>query len=191
VFRYIRAERLVMALLLLETIPGLFELPYQSLLPIFAGSIYQRGAAGLGVMQSSAGVGAFLGSLSLVLLSGFRRRGFLLIGAITALGLALLTFALVRVWLIALAMLLLVGLFDALYIVTINGLLLARAPDQLRGRVMSVFTLCDSGMSPLGSVLVGIVAGIAGAPLALALSGSAIVVSVLSVAARVPRLRRV
>ncbi|MGI8554022.1 MAG: MFS transporter [Dehalococcoidia bacterium] len=191
VFGYIRSERLVMALLLLETIPGLFELPYQSLLPIFAGSIYHRGAAGLGIMQSASGIGAFTGSLALVGLSGFRRKGLLLIGAITALGASLLAFGLVHIWLIALAALVLVGMFDALYIYTINGLLLSRAPDHLRGRVMSVFTLADSGMSPLGSILVGLVAGILGAPAALALSGATIMTCVLGVAARVPRLRRV
>jgi hypothetical protein len=115
----------------------------------------------------------------------------LLIGAITSFGVALIVFALTESWPLALAMLALAGFSDALYILTINGLLLAKAPEQLRGRVMSVFTLADIGMSPLGSLAIGGVAGIVGAQAALAASGSVVVASIAGVAARFPRLRRV
>jgi len=191
VFRYIRSERFVLALLLLETIPGLFALPFVTLLPIFADSIHGRGAGGLGVMQSAVGVGALTGAVLLTLLSGAQRRGLLLVGAIATFGAALILFALATAWPLALAMLALAGMADALYIFTINGLLLAKAPEQLRGRVMSVFTLADIGMTPLGSLFVGGLAGIVGAQAALATSGSVVVASVLGVAAKFPRLRRV
>jgi MFS family permease len=191
VFRYIRSERFVLALLLLETIPGLFALPFVTLLPIFADSIHRRGAGGLGVMQSAVGVGALTGAVLLTLLSGAQRRGLLLVGAIATFGAALILFALATAWPLALAMLALAGMADALYIFTINGLLLAKAPEQLRGRVMSVFTLADIGMTPLGSLFVGGLAGIVGAQAALATSGSVVVASVLGVAAKFPRLRRV
>ncbi|MGH2587144.1 MAG: MFS transporter [Dehalococcoidia bacterium] len=191
VFRYIRSERFVLALLLVETIPGLFALPFGTLLPIFADSIHGRGAGGLGVMQSAVGAGALTGAVLLTLLSGVQRRGVLLIGAIATFGAALIVFALATTWPLALAMLALAGMADALYIFTINGLLLAKAPEQLRGRVMSVFTLADIGMTPLGSLFVGGLAGIIGAQAALATSGSVVVASVLAVATRFPRLRRV
>lgn len=191
VFRYIRSDRLVMTLLLVETIPGLFALHYLALLPIFADSIHGRGAGGLGVMQSLVGIGALSGALLLTLMSGMRHRGVLLIGAITSFGVALIVFALTESWTLALAMLALAGFSDALYILTINGLLLGRAPEHLRGRVMSVFTLADIGMTPIGSLMVGGVAGLVGAQAALATSGSVVVASILGVVARFPRLRRV
>jgi MFS family permease len=191
VFRYIRSDRLVSALLLVETIPGLFALPYIALLPIFADSIHGRGAGGLGVMQALVAIGASSGALLLTLISGMRHRGALLIGAITSFGVALIVFALTENWSLALAMLALAGFSDALYILTINGLLLAKAPEHLRGRVMSVFTLADIGMTPIGSLAIGGVAGIVGAQAALATSGSVVVASILGVAARFPRLRRV
>jgi len=190
VLHYIRSDRLVAALLLLETIPGLFALPYGALLPIFADSIHGRGAAGLGVMQSLGGIGGLGGALLLTLISGIRRQGMLLIAAITALGSALIVFSLTEQWPLALAMLALVGFLDTLYILTISGLLLARAPDHLRGRVMSVFTLADMGMTPLGSLMVGGLAAIIGAQAALATSGTVVVTAVVGVAARFPRLRQ-
>ena len=190
VVRYIRSDRLVSALLLVETIPGVFALPFGTLLPIFADAIHGRGAGGLGVMQSAFAVGGLAGALLLTLASGIRRRGALLIGAITSLGIALVAFALAQSWSLALAMLALAGLSDALYILTISGLLLAKAPEHLRGRVMSVFTLADVGMTPLGSLMLGGWAGIVGAQAALATSGSVVAASVLAVAARFRRLRR-
>jgi MFS family permease len=191
VFRYIRSDHLVLALLLVETIPGLFALPFGALLPIFADSVHGRGASGLGVMQALTGAGALTGALLLTLISGIRRRGVLLIGAITSFGIALIAFSLTENWPFALAMLALAGCSDALYILTINGLLLAKAPEHLRGRVMSVFTLADIGMTPLGSLMLGGWAGLVGAQAALATSGTVVVASILGVAARFPRLRRV
>jgi hypothetical protein len=114
-----------------------------------------------------------------------------LLGAIAAFGACLIIFALVRVWAVALIMLALIGMLDGLYITMINGLLLTRAPDRLRGRVMSVFTLADIGMSPLGSILLGFAAGLAGAPAALALNGGAVVACVGAISARFPPLRRI
>jgi MFS family permease len=191
VFRYIRSDRLVSTLLLVETIPGLFALPFIALLPIFADQIHGEGARGLGMMQSAVGVGALGGALLLTLLSGIRRRGVLLISAIASFGAALVVFALTESWPLALAMLALAGFCDALYIFTINGLLLAKAPEHLRARVMSVFTLADIGMTPLGSLMVGGLAGIIGAQAALAASGTAAATAILGVAARFQRLRRV
>lgn len=191
VFRYIRADRLVSALMLVETIPGLFALPFVTLMPIFAGSVYGRGAEGLGVMQAMTGIGALAGAATLTMLSGPRRRGPLLLGAIFSFGVALVVFALVTAWPLALVLLAVIGLSDALYIFTINGLLLHRAPDHLRGRVMSVFTLADIGISPVGSIMVGSVAGVVGAQAALAITGSITAASAAGVAGRFRRLREV
>jgi len=190
VFHYIRADRLVAALLLLETIPGLFALPFGTLLPIFADTIHGQGARGLGLMQSLVGIGGLGGALLLTLSSSSRGRGVLLIGAITTFGSALIVFSLTAQWPLALAMLALAGFADALYILTIFGLLLAKAPEHLRGRVMSVFTLADAGMTPLGSLILGGLAGLAGAQATLATSGAVVAASALGVAARFPRLRR-
>lgn len=189
-FGYIRSDRLVLALLLVSIIPGLFALPSLTVLPIFADGIYGRGVAGLGLMESMIGLGALLGALLLASLAGVRRRGLMLLGAIGSFGGALILFALIEMWPVALVLLVVVGLSDALYIFTIHGLLLARAPEHLRGRVMSVSMLTDVGMSPPGSMLMGTVAAAVGAQAALAAFGTATIALVGGVAARVPRLRR-
>jgi MFS family permease len=190
VFRYVRSERLLRTLLLVETIPGLFALPYATMLPVFAGGIYERGAGGLGLMQSMVAIGALTGSLTLTLHSRARRRGLLLIGAITSFGVMLVLFALVHAWPLALVLLVVIGLSDTLYFLTINTLMLTQAPEHLRGRVMSLFTLADLGMLPLGSVMLGGLAGVFGVRAALAGGGLATVAVILGVAARVPHLRR-
>jgi len=191
VFRYIRSDPTVRGLLLIETIPGLFALPYTTLLPIFAGSVFHRGADGLGLMQSMVGIGALGGTVTLTAMSSnLRHRGALLLCAIATFGMALILFGLIHDWPLALVLLAVIGMSDAFYIFTINGLLLARSPAHLRGRVMSVFTLADVGMSPLGSVLIGGFAGVFGATVALAASGGVTVALVSAAATRFPRMRR-
>jgi MFS transporter, DHA1 family, staphyloferrin A biosynthesis exporter len=189
-FHYIRSDRLVAGLLLVTAIPGLFALPYVTVMPIFADAVYGRGVGGLGVMESMAGLGALTGAVTLTVLSGIQRRGVLLMSGIAAFGCALIVFALVELWPLALVMLIVIGLSDMLYIVTVNGMLLTRAPAHLRGRVMSVVMLADVGMSPLGSIVMGAVAGVVGAQAALAASGSVTVALITGVAARFPRMRR-
>ena len=65
---------------------------------------------------------------------------------------------------------------------------LAEQKDELRGRVMSLFSLVLLGMMPVGSLLVGALAGTIGTPAAVALSGGALGVSVLVIAALRPEV---
>jgi MFS family permease len=190
VFRFVRAEPLLLTLLLLAGIPGLLALPYATLLPVFADEVYGRGARGLGLMQSVSAIGSLTGAVTLTVLVGVRQRGRLLIGTVCAFGLALICFSVVDVWPVALMLLAVVGMSDSLYFLTVNALMLTHAPDHLRGRVMSLFTLADLGMLPLGSLLVGGIAGGFGARTAVACAGILTLAAVLTIAIRAPGLRR-
>ncbi len=62
-FRFIRRDRLVLGLLLLGTVPMIFAMPYQTLMPVFASKVWHVGARGLGVLQAMSGVGGLAGTL--------------------------------------------------------------------------------------------------------------------------------
>src|SRR5262245_1629628 len=53
---YVRRQPTICALLLMAAVPSLFALPYQQMLPAFAGPILNVGPGGLGLMQSAAGL---------------------------------------------------------------------------------------------------------------------------------------
>jgi MFS family permease len=62
-------------------------------------------------------------------------------------------------------------------------------PDELRGRVMSVYSMMFMGMAPLGALLAGSLAGILGAPYTVALGGAVCILGSLIFALRLPYLR--
>jgi hypothetical protein len=71
----------------------------------------------------------------------------------------------------------------------INALVQTQVPDDLRGRVMSIYTLTFLGFMPIGSLWVGIIAAQVGEPTAAVLSASMLLGFATLVWARMPRLR--
>ncbi|MBI5694386.1 MAG: MFS transporter, partial [Nitrospirae bacterium] len=59
---------------------------------------------------------------------------------------------------------------------TVNTLIQTDVPDDLRGRVMSLYTLVFLGFIPVGNLIVGTMAHYLGTPRAVAVSASACLV---------------
>ena len=75
-----------------------------------------------------------------------------------------------------------------LFLASTNTLLQLMVPDELRGRVMSLYML-DRGFMPAGALFAGVTAHFVGAPLTVATMGMIVIVLSLFVAWRVPALR--
>jgi hypothetical protein len=76
-----------------------------------------------------------------------------------------------------------------LYSTTIGSVLQLHLPDQLRGRVMAIYALTWSLM-PLGGMIAGAIAEVAGAPVAVAICGSFVAAMALTLAVAMPRVRQ-
>ena len=70
-----------------------------------------------------------------------------------------------------------------------NTLIQAMVPDELRGRVMSVYSMMFMGMAPFGALLGGAVADRVGAPIAVAVGGAASIAGAIVFGIRLPDLR--
>ena len=70
-----------------------------------------------------------------------------------------------------------------------NTALLTLADDDMRGRVMSLFSMMLVGMAPFGSLLAGWSADRVGAPLVVAIGGGLCAVAGIIFARQLPRLR--
>ena len=188
-FDYVRRRRPLLALLLLALAPAIFILPYLTLMPIFATNL-GIGAAGLGLLTASVGIGALAGALAVA----FRRRGgangrTLAIG-LSMMALAVSVFALSRIELLTCVALAILGASQVAYYTSTNTLVQLLAPARLRGRIVSIYVLTSIGVSPIGSLLAGGVAQGIGAPLTLAAGGVLTIVSLLIVGAWYPGLWR-
>jgi len=188
--RYLRRERLPRAVVVLISLSALFAMPYHVLIPIYAKEIFGRGAEGYGVLMSAAGVGAVLGSLY----SASHRVGARKGAAITAGSLTfpflLLAFAFCRSYPAAILLLVGVGFAFVLQNAPANSMLQELVPDHLRGRVMAIYVSLFLGFLRVGSLLLGGLAAMTSAPVALAALAAAGLLVALGVRFRYPEPHR-
>ena len=168
---YVWARPKVRAALLTVTIISGIGMLYISLLPLFVGKIYGGTALSLGWIMSASGVGAMIGALYLA-----RRRGpDGLYEIINRSAIIFSVFIIVFAWLenvyIAIAVLGCAAFFLTMLFSSASTFLQHEVPNQLRGRMMSMFTVTFFGLSPIGSIVGGAVAEGIGAPVTVAASG--------------------
>lgn len=189
--RYVWSDPVVFSVMATAMIPRLFAMPYQALLPIFQKDVLQVGADGLGLMMAAPGLGAMLAMLSVAhFASRVSRPGLLMLAALVLQGVFLALFALVRTLSLALVTLVVVGGFQVLFMSVSNMVLHMTVPDQLRGRVMSIYML-DRGITPAGALLAGISAHFVGAPYTVMGMGALVLALAAVVILFLPGLRKV
>jgi MFS family permease len=159
---------------------SVFAFPFTMLLPVFARDLLQVGPQGLGWLFSASGGGALAAGLVLASLSPAIPRGRLLVFSATGFTILVGAFALSTSYLLSLALLTATGFFMILSTATANSLLQGLVPNELRGRVMSVYVVMFLGMTPVGFILVGVVAEAFGARVALT-TGAVLLLGVLAI----------
>ena len=186
--RYVWEDPTVLALTSLQAIPAFLIMPYNQLLPIFARDILHTGPDGLGILMAANGIGAVLGAVAIVLLP-FRRQGVFLFASLASFGLLLPAFA-ASTWLpLSTAIMGLLGAAQAIYLASNTTLVQLATPDELRGRVMSVFMM-TFGLMSLGALPQGFLADWLGAPAVVSMSGILAFLVVVVFAVRSPAIRR-
>lgn len=186
---YIRGDRLVRTLVWLIAAMSILAFPYSMLLPVIARDVLRVGAPGLGSMLAAGGAGALAGAIWLAGFGSRFARGKLILAGSLVFAATLVAFSLSRAYPLSLALLAVAGFTMILNNASVNALLQSAVPNQLRGRVMSVYVFMFVGMAPLGSLQAGALARWAGAPFAIGAGAAAFIVVVLVVAWRIPELR--
>ena len=189
-FGYVRTSSIVLILVAMAAVSSLFGTAQRSLMVIFAEDVLNVGPSGFGFLMGASGVGALIAALAVASLGDFRYKGWLLfIGAVIR-GLTLLFFAMSTHMPLSLAILLIGGASETAYMTMNNTIMLLSAPDHMRGRVMSAYTLTTAGLTPLAALQGGTLAQFLGAPFAIGLGGSICALFALVMAFAAPSLRR-
>jgi MFS family permease len=188
--KWVRANRVAVAILALTAVSGIFAMPYTTLMPVYARVALHAGPQRYGFLFSAAGLGA-LTSAALLARFGHRWR----VGRLVTIGSLIFPFAMMAVagaphYSVALLTLYLNGVGLMLFNAVSNTMLQTMPPDSLRGRVMSLRAFVFAGMAPLGNLQIGVVAQCFGPRTALTVGGVICLLSALVVAWRVPALRR-
>jgi predicted MFS family arabinose efflux permease len=188
-FAYVWSTPAVLALMILAYVPRVFAVPYQTLMPVFQKDVLGVGPDGLGMLMAAPGVGALIAVLTLASLANrLKRQGLFLVGSIVILGFFLILFSQVRSFPLALATLVIAGAFQMFFLASTATILQLLVPDELRGRVMSLYML-DRGFMPVGALFAGVTAHFIGAPSTVATMGAIVIVLAIFVAWRVPAIR--
>jgi MFS family permease len=188
-FRYVRHTVPVRALLLLLGLVSLIGMPYVVLMPIFADRILRHGASGLGLLMAASGVGALVGALSLAVRQGVHGLGRWAAFSAAGFGASLILFSLSRSFWLSLVLLLPVGFSMMIQMAASNTLIQAMVPDNLRGRVMAVYSMMFMGMAPFGALLAGALAQRLGAPTTVAIGGAVCIAGAAVFWLHLPALR--
>jgi MFS family permease len=188
--RYVVAHDSIRMIISIVAVVSMTAMGMISLLPAWAVSILGGDARTNGLLYSARGTGAVLGALMIAALGRYGHKGKIWsIGSIV-IPISLFTFALVH-WLpLSLLALFVLGWSFVLTMNMSNALVQSLVKDDLRGRVMGIYTLSFFGLAPIGSLLVGVIAERFNEPVAVMLSACALMVLALFVWFFRPELRR-
>ena len=170
-FTYIRSQPALLSLIVLAFATTSLGLPLLTFLPVFVQNVFQEDVGQYSTMMMFSGAGAVLGALTIAWLGRFRLMGTTLLVMQICMGLLVVSFAASRTLWLSYALLFLAGIALIMVFSLITSLVQLKAPDEMRGRVMSIFMVAFRGGMPLGSLVGGYAASLTSAPVVLTVGG--------------------
>ncbi len=208
--RFVRGRRDMLYLVALVGVSAFLSMPYSTLMPVFAENVLGASArpvvdavcntglltcqspeaVPLGALLTVVGIGALIGALVVASLPGSAHRGKLLTLGNLMFPALLLLFALSRSFLASMVILLLIGISFVTQNALANTLIQMVSPDELRGRVMGVYSMVMMSSMRLGGLQAGLVADAFSAPISVGFGALLSMIFGAFVALRVPEVRR-
>jgi MFS family permease len=174
---YVRVTPVVLLAVVLVGLVSTFAMNFNVLAPPLAQDILGVGATGLGFLMASMGLGALTAAL---VVATFRRpRPWIIVLGALGLGALEMILAGVRSYPVALVAMYGAGAASVAMMISANTSIQLAVPDQLRGRVLSVYTTVFAGATPIGAPVIGWLASAFGTEVALAVGGGIAVVAAL------------
>lgn len=168
---YLKRNIALSGLLMIASLFSFFITPYLTLLPVFVQQVFKSGPEDYGILLSAVGVGALTGALLVANISSrLRRRSRFMNWGMVIMICGLVVFSLSTNLILSMIALAFAGGSLVSVNTTLNTLVQSSVPDNLRGRILSIWTLCSMGFMPLGNLQSGIVAQAWGAPVSILLN---------------------
>ncbi len=173
---YVRHHSSLAALIVLAAATTFLGFALLTFLPIFAKQIFHEGANTFSHLMAFSGAGSIVGALIVAWLGKFPKMGWTALLVQAVYGLLIIAFAISRVLWLSDILLFLTGAALMVVFSTVTSLVQMIAPNEMRGRVMSIYMLAFRGGMPLGSLFSGYLATYLGAPLVIGINGALLVV---------------
>ncbi len=169
--RYAARTPRIAFVLVLVLVVSLFVFNFNVLVPLLAREVLHQGAQGFGLLMAMFGAGALCGALVLAVVGEGRPPLRLIVAAAVLLSAGTAAMSTVRHFPLAAGLLFVLGFAGIFFMASCNTTLQLTTPDELRGRMMSLYTLVFAGVVPFGSFFIGSVAETLGVPSAFLVGG--------------------
>jgi MFS family permease len=165
--------------------------PYLTFMPVYAKDILKAGPDTLGMLVAAFGCGALLASLYLADRKSVVGLGNRSVAGTFAMAVASFAFAYNPVVWVAFPLLIVAGCGTFIVLTSSNILLQSLVPDDMRGQVMSLYSMAFVGVMPLASLAAGGFAHFTGVQPVFIAAGMIFSVLGFSLKRKLPELRAV
>jgi MFS family permease len=178
-FRFIRYQGAMEALILLAFAMTALGFPMMTFLPVFAKDIFRGGPWTFTLFLCSSGIGAVVGALLVAWMGNVQHKGRIALASLVGLGVGIAIFSFSTNLSLSCVVLFLTGIGLMTVFANVNSLVQLITPNEMRGRVMSVYNSAFRGGMPMGNLLTGWLVPMFTAPFVLAANGFLLVLLAL------------
>jgi predicted MFS family arabinose efflux permease len=159
------------ALIVLAFMMTLLAFPLIVFLPVFAKDVFHGGPNLYTIFLVCSGIGSICGALTVAALGKHKHMGLLVLLMMLGLGVFIAGFSLSRNFVLSCVLIFAAGALLLAVFTSITSLVQLIAPDNMRGRVISVQNVAFRGGMPVGSLVVGALVKQFTAPVVLTWNG--------------------
>ncbi len=189
-FYYVKGNRGIRSVVMLTAFMSLLVMPYTTLLPIYAASVFKGDVTTFSWLNSISGLGALLGAIFIAT----RKTGINMLRTIAYSALlfssGLILFSYTKNFPLALLFIMAAEGGMLAEIASSNTYIQTHVDEHMRGRVVSFYVMAFLGMQPIGGLLIGSLAHLTSAPLTVLTEGLCGLLAVLSFLPSFKRVRR-
>tara|TARA_B100001123_G_scaffold451313_1_gene630632 strand:+ start:5342 stop:6616 length:1275 start_codon:yes stop_codon:yes gene_type:complete len=183
---YVHQQRVLLWLTVIALSTTTFGIPLRSFLPVFADN-----ATHLSWMMTSLGAGAVTGALIIAWLGTFENMGRTLLLVLMIFGGLVTTFTLLPFSIFSYLILYLAGASLLVVFSLMSSLVQLAAPNELRGRVISIYLMAQRGGMPLGGLLSGYLITLTSAQTVISVNGVILIVVAIYALTNVSSLKNI
>ena len=185
---YAAKDRPVRTLLTFSFLMETMAFSFLTMIPVMAKNILDAGPLGLGFLSAATGTGSFIALLTMAFVGHAWRKPPIIVAGAVAAGVSLIGFSLSRSLPLSMVLAMTTMGFLMAYDLTLATLLQLRAPLNMRGRIMSVYSM-SVALTSVGGFMMGAIGSVVGVPVAITFGGSVVVVNAVLRRRQVLRIR--
>lgn len=186
-YTYLKRNPALKYSILLIALISLIVMPYVTLLPIYAKTVFKGDVTTFSWLNVISGLGALIGAVYVARLKPERNFLKVIIAAGLLICVSLVLFSYTTYLPLSLFFIMIGEIGMLTFVASTNTFLQTHVEENMRGRVISYYVMAFGGTLPIGSLLVGLLAHVTSAPFTILVEG---LVGIVTVVLFIPTFKR-